>query len=187
MRGQDSNDNINESKILDFIKESPGSHLRRIKKELGFSMGTIQYHLRKLEKEEKITSSRNGLHKCFFVTGIFGDHEKDIIKYFNQDTPRKIILFIVQLGQPTQTDIALELGITSPTISWNLNRLVSSKIIAEIKDGRYKRYTLDSSIDPLVLTKLLKSYYPSLWNKWSDKLAEIYLSLSFDAENKEKN
>jgi hypothetical protein len=34
---------------------------------------------------------------------------------------------------------------------------------------------------------VLKSYYPSLWNKWSDKLAEIYLSLSFDAENKEKN
>ena len=187
MRGQGSKDNINESKILYYIRDNPGLHLRRIKNDLGFSMGTIQYYLRKLEKEGKITSSRNGLHKRFFVTGIFGENEKDILKYFNQDTPRNIILYIVQQGQPTQTNIAQELRITSPTVSWNLNRLTTANIITEIKDGRYKRYTLNSDIDPLLLTKLLKSYYPSLWNKWSDKLAEIYLSLSFDAENKEKN
>lgn len=187
MRGQDSKDNTNELNILEYIKDNPGSHLRRIKIDLGLSMGTIQYYLRKLEKEGKITSSRNGLHKCFFVSGIFGDNEKDIIKYFNQETPRKIILYIMQQGLPTQTDIALELRVTSPTISWNLNRLTSSKIITEIRDGRYKRYSLNPNIDPLVLTKLLKSYYPSLWNKWSDKLAEIYLSLSYNAENKEKN
>jgi predicted transcriptional regulator len=187
MRGPESDDSVNELKILNYIKENPGLHLRRLKHDLGFSMGTIQYYLNKLEKKEKITSSRNGLHKCFFVTGIFGENEKDIIKYLNQDTPRKIILYIVQQGQPTQMDIAQELGITSPTVSWNLNRLTISKIITETKYGRYKRYSLSSNIDPLVLTKLLKSYYPSLWNKWSDKLAEIYLSLSFDAENKEKN
>jgi predicted transcriptional regulator len=187
MCGLYSNDNTNESKILEYIKENPGSHLRRIKADLGISMGTTQYYLRRLEKEEKISSSRNGLHKCFFVTGIFGDNEKDIIKYLNQETPRKIILYIMQQGQPTQTDIARELGITSPTVSWNLNHLTFSKLITEIKDGRYKRYLLNPTIDPLVLTKLLKSYYPNLWNKWSDKLAEIYLSLSYDPENKEKN
>ena len=81
MRGQGSKDNINESKILNYIRDNPGLHLRRIKNDLGFSMGTIQYYLRKLEKEGKITSSRNGLHKRFFVTGIFGENEKDILKY----------------------------------------------------------------------------------------------------------
>lgn len=187
MPGQNFNDITNELKILDYVKNNPGSHLRRIKNDLGFSMGTIQHYLRKLEKEEKINSSRNGLYKCFFVTGIFGDEEKDIIKYLNQDTPRRIILYIVQQDHPTQTDIAKELRVTSPTIKWNLNRLTSSKIITETKDGRYKRYSLRSNIDPLVLTRLLKAHYPSLWSKWSDKLAEIYLSLSYDAENKDKN
>jgi predicted transcriptional regulator len=186
MRDQNFNDTSNELKILDYVKDNPGSHLRRIRNDLGFSMGTIQYYLNKLEKEEKITSSRKGLHKCFFVTGIFGDQEKDIIKYLNQDTPRRIILYIVQQDHPTQTDIAMELRVTSPTIKWNLNRLISSKIITETKDGRYKRYSLSSNIDPLVLTRLLKAHYPSLWSKWSDRLAEIYLSLSYDAENKDK-
>ena len=54
------------------------------------------------------------------------------------------------------------------------------------KDGRYKRYLLSSDIDSILLIKLLKSYYPSLWNKWSDKLAEIFLSLIYNAENKGK-
>ncbi|VFJ12598.1 winged helix-turn-helix transcriptional regulator [Candidatus Nitrosocosmicus franklandus] len=188
MRGhQNTNDNTNESRILNYIKDNPGIHLRRIKGDLGCSMGTIQYYLSKLEKEEKITSSRTGLHKCFFVTGIFGENEKDVIKFFNLETPRKIIMCIIQHGQPTQMEIAQELGITAPTVSWNLSRLTRTKIITEIKDGRFKRYSLNSDIDPLMITKLLKSYYPSLWSKWSDKLAEIYLSLSFDAENKDKN
>ena len=43
-----------KSKILDFIIENPSSHLRKIKNNLGFSMGTIQYHLTMLEKEGKI-------------------------------------------------------------------------------------------------------------------------------------
>jgi predicted transcriptional regulator len=187
MPEQNFDDTSNEFKILDYIKENPGSYLRHIKNDLGFSMGTIQYYLNKLEKEEKITSSRNGLHRRFFVAGIFGEKEKEIIVYLNQYTPRRIILYIVQQGHPTQTDIANELRVTSPTVNWNLNRLTSSKIITETKDGRFKRYSLSSTIDPLILTKLLKSHYPSLWSKWSDKLAEIYLSLSYDTENKDKN
>lgn len=65
MPGQNFSDITNELRILDYVKNNPGSHLRRIKNDLGFSMGTIQHYLRKLEKEEKINSSRNGLYKCF--------------------------------------------------------------------------------------------------------------------------
>jgi predicted transcriptional regulator len=50
-------------KILDFISENPGCHLRRIRKELGLAMGTIQYHLDKLEKAGRITTQKQGFHK----------------------------------------------------------------------------------------------------------------------------
>lgn len=173
-------------KIINYIRENPGSYLRQIKSELGISMGTIQYYLRKLEKEEKITSSRNGLHKCFFIIGIFKESEKEIIRYLNQETPRRIIMFIIEQGRPTQNDIAQNLRITPPTITWNLKRLMNSKILIEKKDGRYKRYLLSSDIDSILLTKLFRSYYPSLWSRWSDRLAEIFLSLINDAENKDK-
>jgi hypothetical protein len=32
--------------------------------------------------------------------------------------------------------------------------------------------------DPKDLVSLMKSYYPSLWDRWSNRLAEMFLSLS---------
>ena len=46
--------------ILRIIGSNPGSHLRKIKQDVNISMGTVQYHLDRLEKREKITSTRNG-------------------------------------------------------------------------------------------------------------------------------
>ena len=40
----------NGIRVLDFVNNHPGCHFRRIKKELGLSMGTIQYQLNKLRK-----------------------------------------------------------------------------------------------------------------------------------------
>jgi predicted transcriptional regulator len=36
-------------KALHFVQDNPGCHLRRIKRVLGISMGTVQYQLDKLE------------------------------------------------------------------------------------------------------------------------------------------
>jgi len=40
----------NGPRILDFIYENPGCHLRKIRKELDLAMGTVQYQLDKLDK-----------------------------------------------------------------------------------------------------------------------------------------
>ena len=52
--------------ILKFIHERPACHLRQIKRELKISMGTVQHHLNKLEKDGKITAVRNGLSQILF-------------------------------------------------------------------------------------------------------------------------
>jgi predicted transcriptional regulator len=62
--------------IFRFIQENPSCHLRKIKKELDLAMGTVQYHLDKLEKAGRITSQRQGLHKYYFVVGAFDGSSK---------------------------------------------------------------------------------------------------------------
>ena len=68
-----------------------------------------------------------------------------------------------------------------------MNRLLHSNLIEEIKDGKYKRYVLNSEISSLYVGKLLKNYYPNIWDKWSNKLAEMFLSLSSIEETKEND
>jgi len=168
-------------KVLYFIQDNPGCHLRRIKRAMNVSMGTVQYQLDKLEKMGRITSSRRGLYKYYFPAGLFRENEKDILEVLTHETARKILMFIIEQKSPTQTDIVNSVKISARSISWHVGRLVALKIITEIKDGKYKRYQLHENETKNILT-LLRSYYPSIWDKWSIRVVEMFLSLSMGRE-----
>ena len=97
--------NSNTLKVLQFIQQNPGSHLRKIKKEIELSMGTVQYHLNLLEKNGKTISERHNLHRHYFPVGMFGNNEKNVLKILNQETAREILMFIIEKKDPTQTYI----------------------------------------------------------------------------------
>lgn len=169
-------------KVLCFIQDNPGSHLRRIKREIGISMGTVQYHLHKLEKMGRVTSSRRGLYKYYFPAGLFRENEKEILEVLTHETARKILMFIIEQKSPTQTDIVNSVRISARSISWHVGRLIALKMIREIKDGKYKRYQLQD--DAKDILTLLRSYYPNIWDKWSMRVVEMFLSLSSSREMK---
>jgi predicted transcriptional regulator len=60
-------------KVLVYIQQNPGCHLRRIKNEIGMSMGLVQYQLFRLEKRGRITSIRRGLYKFYFLLVLNAD------------------------------------------------------------------------------------------------------------------
>ncbi|HKQ22420.1 MAG TPA: winged helix-turn-helix transcriptional regulator [Nitrososphaeraceae archaeon] len=168
-------------KLLSFIQDNPGCHLRKIKREMGISMGTVQYQLDKLEKMGKVTSTRRGFYKYYFPVGLFKDSEKDILEVLTHETARKILMFILEQKNPTQTDIVNNVRISPRSISWHVGRLITLKIIREVRDGRYKRYQLQDDGAKNILT-LLRNYYPSIWDKWSMRIVEMFLSLSGSRE-----
>jgi len=179
-------DESNESqdiveKVLHFIQDNPGCHLRRIKRAMSISMGTVQYQLDKLEKMGKVTSTKHGLYKYYFPAGLFKEKEKDILEVLTHETARKILLFIIEQKSPTQTDIVNTIKISASSVSWHVKRLIDLNIIREIKDVRYKRYQLHES-DPKYIVTLLRNYYPNIWDKWSIRVVEMFLSLSFSRE-----
>jgi predicted transcriptional regulator len=176
----DESDDIVD-KVLYFIQDNPGCHLRRIKRAMNVSMGTVQYQLDKLEKMGRITSSRRGLYKHYFAAGLFKENEKDILEVLTHETARKILMFIMEQKNPSQTDIVNSVKISPRSISWHVGRLVALKLIVEIKDGKYKRYELLENDTKYILT-FLRSYYPSIWNKWSMRVVEMFLSLSISKE-----
>lgn len=179
-----NDENVNTFRVINHIKENPGCYLRQIKKSLHLSMGSIQYHLNKLEYEGKIISQKSGFYKHYFPIDVFKEHEKDIMTFLTQETPREIIMQIAENGNPTQTDIANSLEVSPSTINWHLKRLSKANIIKEIKDGKYKRYIISPEISSLNIGKLLKNYYPSIWDKWCNRIAEMVLSVTYAEEDK---
>ncbi len=139
-------------------------------------MGTVQYHLDKLEKAGRITSQKQGLHKYYFLVGAFEENEKQLLEVLSNETARDMLMFIIEQKYPSQSEISKHIGISSPSVSWQIRRLLDYGIIDEIKEGRFKRYKLHG--DSKHIVALLKNYYPGIWNRWSNRLAEIFLSLS---------
>jgi predicted transcriptional regulator len=105
--------------VLNFVIQNPGSHLRRIKKELNISMGTVQYQLDRLEKSDLITSSKRGFYRYYFPIEIKG-FDKDILEILAHETLSQIILFVIEQKHPSQSEIAKEVGTSHGSINWHM-------------------------------------------------------------------
>jgi predicted transcriptional regulator len=147
-------------RVLYFVQDNPGCHLRRVKRALGISMGTVQYQLDKLEKMGRITSTRRGFYKYYFPAGLFKENEKEILEVLTHETARKILMFIIEQKNPTQKDIVNNVRISARSVSWHVGRLI------------------DLSIIRVIIITLLRNYYPSIWDKWSIRVVGMFLSLS---------
>jgi predicted transcriptional regulator len=59
-------DHFTRGQIYGFIKANPGAHYIAVQEHLELQNGVLAYHLKVLEREEYITSERDGIYKRFY-------------------------------------------------------------------------------------------------------------------------
>jgi predicted transcriptional regulator len=179
----------NKQRIYDYVKNNPGSHLRKICKELIIAMGDIQYQLKFLEKSGLIKSRRIGLYKTYYTVSILGERDEKILAILQQETPRDVLLYLIENPGATQTELVRHKGFTAPTINWHMSRLIEIGLVYSCKKGRFVKYYLEGNVEDIIT--LLKLYHPSVWNKLSNRLAELFLDIASqsrpDRDSGEKN
>jgi len=118
-----------------------------------------------------------GLRKNYFINGVFfSPNGFNILQILSQETAREILLFIIERKNPTQPDMIKSFGISGASVSWHIKRLLDLNLILESRSGKYKRYTI--ATDPEILVNMVKNFRPRIWDRWSNRLADV--SLSFD-------
>jgi predicted transcriptional regulator len=146
---------------------------------MGFSVGTTQYQLNKLEKEGKIVSFSSGFYKSYFANGLFEDNEKKILQILNQKSLREMLLFIIEQKNPTKLDIVNHFHFSYSTATWYIEKLITFDLIIERKTGKFTRYFVNNNFKTIpVIIKLLQNHYSGIWNIWANRLAEFFLLLS---------
>jgi predicted transcriptional regulator len=166
----------NRSRIYEYIKNTPGSHLRRISKELEIALGDTQHHLNTLEKSGSIKSKRMGMYKVYFSVSILEGRDESILATLQQETPREIILCLVEKPGSTQGEIAVRIGFSSPTINWHMSKLIEIGLVSRQRDRQSVRYYIKGNIKDI--TDLLKLYHPKIWNRLSSRIADLFLDLA---------
>ena len=179
----------NKVRVYDYIKNHPGSHLRKISKELNMTPSDAQYWCNRLEKTALIRSRRLGLYKTYYPASILGERHEYILAILQQKTPRIIVLYLIENSGASQRDIAQHTGFAAATISWHMSRLIEIGLVYSCKEGRFVKYYLEGNVEDIIT--LLKLYHPSVWNKLSNRLAELFLDIASqsrpDRDSGEKN
>ncbi len=93
------------------------------------------------------------------------------------DTPREVLLSIIEKPESSQDELARVAGVSQPTISWHLRRLVDLGIVERRQSGRNVAYRVKGT-DAAEIAAFIRSYHPSAWERWSSRLADIFISYS---------
>jgi predicted transcriptional regulator len=170
-----------QRRILEFITSHPGVHLREICRALGLAMGDVQYHIRRLERDRRIHSVRRGLYKFFYPANLFGERQRDVLSMLSLDRPRELLLNIIEHPESTQEALAGATHVSQPTVSWHLKRLVDLGIVGRRQEGRVVTYSVAGGGE---IAAFIKTYHPTVWERWSSRLADIFIAYSSEEGKK---
>ena len=166
-----------QRRILEYIASHPGAYLRQVCRDLGLAMGDVQYHVHRLERDGRISSTRRGLHRFFYPSTLFGDRQRDVLSMLALDTPRELLLHIVDKPDSGQDQLSSATALSQPTVSWHLKRLVEMGIVERRQTGRSVTYAVPSE-RAAEIASFIRSYHPTVWGRWSSRLADIFISYS---------
>jgi len=162
----------NRRLIFNYVQNNPGTHLRKISRDLDIYLSTLRYHLDYLENKGTIISQTENNLKIYFTSRKLNFKERNLTPLLQQKRFRDIILVVVDSSGSTSSQIADKLSLKPSTISKYMNILEGRGIIYHEKIGREKKYYLR---DENSVIELLLTYKESFWDSFVDNVLELYL------------
>lgn len=141
-------------RIYDCVEVNSGTHLREIGRRCNLPLGTVLYHLDRLETEGLLTVRRDGRYKRYFLARGLGRREKDLLSAFRHAVPRRVATALLDAPGLTQRELCARVGVSRSTLSFHVNGLVERAIVRREAFRPESRYVLeDADLTREVLTK----------------------------------
>jgi predicted transcriptional regulator len=122
-----------------------------------------------------------------YSVSIYGERMQSILAMLRQEVPRNIILFLIENPGASQAEIAQHQTISAPAINWHMTRLIEIGLASSHRQGKFVNYYIEGNIKDV--TSILRKYYPSVWSRLSNRLADLFLDISsesrFEMTNKD--
>lgn len=132
--------------IYSFIKNNPGLHFRALSDYLGLPIGVLQYHLGLLVNGGLLSTYQDRRYKRYFESKRFMETEMKVISVLRNGTSGKILVALFEKPWMTHKELALQLGISSQALSWQMHRLEKTCFIKRNVVGLNVKYSLDEAI-----------------------------------------
>ncbi|MDQ6864342.1 MAG: winged helix-turn-helix transcriptional regulator [Thermoproteota archaeon] len=151
--------------ILKQIGETPGIRYRELLRSTGLSNGTLEYHLRILERTHKVkVDISDGKRGRYYPIDILAN-ESNIIGFIRNNVSRQIVTFILEHELCTFGEILEHIKKAPSTLSWHLKRLSKAAIISVTYGKEFQLYqVLNSKFVQEILYKYGESFKEQVAN-----------------------
>jgi predicted transcriptional regulator len=141
--------------ILKQIGETPGIRYRELVRSTGLSNGTLEYHLRILERTHKVkVDISDGRRGRYYPIDILAN-ESHILGFIRNNVSRQILTFILEHELCTFGEILEHIKKAPSTLSWHLKRLSKAAVISVTYGKQYQLYqVLNSKFVQEILYKM---------------------------------
>ncbi len=160
--------------IYDLIVRYPGLHEREIARRLDISLSTLDYHLHYMEKRGLLVSKKDGRYTRYFAAKKVGMEDKKIISLLRQQTPRQIVLYLLEYPGAIHKDICSAVGKSPSTVSFHLKKLVTAGIVEATSLGRKTAYQV---VDEERVVNALITYQDTFVDSAVDSFVDTWMSL----------
>ena len=157
------------SQIQQIIERNPGIQFREIMRSSGLKNGVLSHYLGKLEKNGIIKSIRGPRQVRFYPPQITEDESK-VIKALRRQTPRDLLLALVQEDGLTFSQLVQEVKKSPSTVSLYLSQIVADGLI-EIRFVKLKKRYHIKARD--LVDKLIEDYRPGSLEKPTSGFEDI--------------
>lgn len=161
-------------RILEFIRESPGMHLRGIAEALAMPVSTLEYHCYHLERHGHLTSRDTGGFKAFYPAEGMDRRDKDILYLVRHEGPRRIATHLILNPGTTPGELKIVTGLSGPTLTFHLKKMKASGLLREEPAGRTKKLYL---VDAERVASVLVTYRKSFVDDAVDRFAGVWMEL----------
>jgi uncharacterized membrane protein len=132
-------DHFVRGQVYGYIKANPGEHYNSIKKALSLKNGTLIYHLKTLENSEFIKSVLDGRFRRFYPKEMRLPEPSDEIVLRMNHIQHDMLGIIRANPGISQKEIAAKIGLSTPTVHYHINIMMSARAIVVRRFGRETR------------------------------------------------
>jgi predicted transcriptional regulator len=126
----DADDSDVRDAIRGYLAATPGAHFSKLRDDLQLGTGETQHHLRQLVDAGAVDTRKDGDYRRYFPADRFSGFEKEALGYLRRETPRGMLVELLQSPEATAGQLADDLDVSRATVSKYAGQLEEAGLLS---------------------------------------------------------
>lgn len=166
------------TEVQTYVTENPGAHFNDIVESVGITPDKLQRVSEQLEIEDTLAIVDLYGKTHYYPPG-YDPWEQKLIALCRRETSREILLYLLENGSSSPSEVVDDVGIARGTLEWHVERLIDADVVTKERDSWAVELAV---VDPEAVTRILQEIQPTLPERWLDRTSRLLDHLLEDAE-----